>query len=83
MTDQATAPPSKRPIGPDEVALIEAALERFRFTVKLGFPGISRINECAKLAALLEIMEILWLDFADDSARLNAISDIRELYPRQ
>lgn len=53
----------------DNVAWIKDALERYRKAVLLaqGFPSISRLNELAKYAAVLEICELVCQPLDEDA----------------
>jgi len=62
----------KRQINCDEVAWLVNALKRLKFIVGLDFPAISRIKEMSVYSALYEIMEILNLEFKDETAKHNA-----------
>lgn len=63
----------------DQVAWLGDILDRHCHAVTQTNPAISRAKESARLAALLEIMEVLRLEFADDTARRNAIAGFKEL----
>jgi len=63
----------------DQVAWVNDALDRYAEALRVPRVGISRSREAGKLACLLEIMEVLFLEFADDSARGNAVAGFREL----
>ena len=69
----------KRKITCDQVAWLGDVLDRHRHASQMHDLGLSRAPSAAKLAAMLEIMEILHLDFADDAARGNAIACFPEL----
>lgn len=62
----------KTPISCDTVAWLLASLRRLSEIQAKNYPSISRIKELAVYATLYEVMELLWLDFANDDARLNA-----------
>lgn len=69
---------TKRTLNAGEVCLINNALDRHAHQIVRGNPGISRQYAAAKLSALLEIMDVLNLEFEDDSAASNAISQFKE-----
>ena len=58
----------------DQVVWLGDVLERYSRALKTVDRGIGRLPEAAKLAALLEIMEVLHLKFEDLSAQMNAMS---------
>jgi hypothetical protein len=78
---QGTTRREARKIGCDEVAWISDIVRRHRRAVALShdMPGISRLGRAADLAALLELMEILRLEFADEAAARNALSGFHQL----
>ena len=57
----------------DEVAWIIDILDRYDFVASKNFPAVSRIKKMAKYSAIYELMEILNLEFVDESARNNAM----------
>jgi hypothetical protein len=69
----------KSPLSCDQVAHISDVFDRYRAQCLIGNVGISRARETAKLAAILELMELLGLEFADDNARGNAVAGMPEL----
>jgi hypothetical protein len=73
-----------RPIGCDQVVWLNEALRRYKTAVTQhsNAPGISRCAEVARLAVLLEIMEIMGVEFADDAARQNALAEFPEFVKR-
>ncbi len=74
---------NKRLLTCDEVAWIKDVFKRYGNHVKIPKPSIAkREDDAMLLASLLEIMEILNLDFKDRSARYNAISQFSELYTK-
>ena len=64
----------------DVVAWLTAILQRYEEAIKSSIhnPSISRMDKAAKLAALLEIMDILNWEFEDDLASGNALSGFTE-----
>ena len=70
----------------DQVAWINSIFDRFADLIILAdrYPSISRLKQVAKGTAIVELMEILHLDF-DDSAFFNAIwpIEIREAVRRK
>ena len=64
----------------DEVAWVKHVLTRFEGIVRQNHPGISRAVEAAKIAAILELAELMNVGFADDAAKHNVISAFPELY---
>lgn len=69
----------KRPLSCDQVAWVEDALARYAETLSVKRVGISRAREAGQLACLLELMEVLGFEFADDAARGNAVAGFGEL----
>ena len=78
--ENAQLSPDKRPISCDQVAWLNDALYRHADAVRNPYPSISRAREAGRLAALLEIMAVLDLEFADSAARENAVAGFRELH---
>lgn len=76
----ANTKPVKTKINCDQVAWLIGVLDRYAEVVRTPKPAISRADKGAKTAAILEIMDILYLDFLDRSARHNTISHFGELY---
>lgn len=64
----------------DQVAWLKHVLDRFEAAVRREGPSISRGVKAAKMAAVLEIAELMGCAFEDDAAKHNAISDFPELY---
>lgn len=58
-----------RALGTDQVIWLEDTLNRFAATAKAAssYPGISRSYQAARVAAILEIMEILGLELQPES----------------
>lgn len=69
------ATPTPRAINADQVAHIYDVLNRFANAMQLQspFPRVSRLDKAARLAALLELMEILDLQADDLGAVHNAL----------
>lgn len=63
----------------DQVAWLGDVLDRYAEILRTPRVRISRAAGGARLAAMLEIMEILDLGFSDDSARGNAVAVFPEL----
>mgnify|MGYP000735851036 FL=1 len=61
-------------INADQVVWVRDALTRLSDTRTQAntFPRVSRLQEAAIVACILEIMEVLGLEFEDDAARANA-----------
>ena len=80
-----TAAPAEKPrmLGCDEVAWLKYVLDRFEAAVRRDGPSISRGVKAAKMAAVLEIAELMGCAFEDDAAKHNVISDFPELYQGQ
>jgi hypothetical protein len=77
---QRQKPPQDQPkINCDQVAWLGDILDRHAAAVLDARVRISRGREAAKLAAILEIMEIVNVGFADNTARGNAIAQFPEL----
>lgn len=68
-----------RPLNCDQIAWLNDVLNRYSHVVCDGNPRISRYERAAKLAALLEIMELTECRFADATAAGNAIFQFPEL----
>ena len=66
-------------ISVDQVVWLKASIKRYGETAARRDPGISRRSKGAALALLIEVMDILGLEFAEDAAAQNAISDFDEL----
>lgn len=64
----------------DEVAWLGDVLDRHAGVMRMNRPGISRAGQAAKLAAIIEICELLNLGFQDRAAAGNAIAGFPELY---
>lgn len=65
----------------DIVASVMLILERHEESSRRGASTASpRLTKAAKMVALLDLMDLLGLDFDDDRARHNAISEFPELY---
>lgn len=73
--------PGRRKLGCDEIAWISAALDRFAAVARNRNIYSERSMKGAKLACLLEIMDVAGCEFEDDVARHNALSDFPELCP--
>jgi len=73
-------PKNLKTINCDQVSWIMAILTRYSEAVRKNStcPSISRLGKTAKLAALLELMEILGLKFDDDLASGNGLSELTE-----
>jgi hypothetical protein len=70
-----------RKLNCDDVSNITWALGRFEEACRRDACTKSSLAvKAAKMVALLEIMNMLGLDFEDDSARHNAIAEFPELY---
>jgi len=78
----ATEAPAERPnmLTCDQIAWLKQVLERFEEAVRRDHPSVSRGVKAAKMAAILEIVEITACGFEDDAAKHNVISDFPELY---
>ena len=77
---QRQKPPADQPkISCDQVAWLADILDRHAAAVLDARVRISRGREAAKLAAILEIMEVVGVGFADNAARGNAIAQFPEL----
>ena len=70
--------PLKVKINCDQVAWIQDIFRRFTETTRKNYPGISRLKEIACVAAILELMEILHLEFEDKGAAGNVICSFPE-----
>lgn len=64
----------------DQVAWIGDIFDRYRATVAENHVSVSRAREAAKVAAILELMEILNLGFQDATAAGNVIAGLPELH---
>ena len=64
----------------DEVAWLGDVLDRYASSIRQPHPGISRSGQAAKLAAIVELFELLNLGFQDKTAAGNAITGFPELY---
>jgi hypothetical protein len=64
----------------DDVAWLKHVLERFEEAVRRDGPSISRGVKAAKMAAVLEIAELMGCAFEDDAAKHNVISEFPEIY---
>jgi hypothetical protein len=76
---QAEAPrPEKINISCDQVAWLNNVLERHFEAAILStrYPSISRLSSVARQAAIIEIMEIVGLDFDESGAAHNAIGSV-------
>lgn len=73
--------PERRKLCCDQVAWITAALDRFAKVARNRNSFSERDLKAAKLAALLEIMDVTGCEFEDDLARRSAISEFPELCP--
>jgi len=62
----------------DQVAWINDIFRRFAETSGKNYAGISRSKEVARVAAILELMEILHLEFEDKNAAGNVLSSFPE-----
>jgi len=71
----------KSTITADQVVWVGNALDRYAKQIRgcFGDPGISRAQDVARLAAILEIMENLNIGFRDKHAAMSAISNLQEL----
>ena len=58
----------------DQVSWIMGTMDRLLSTSRQHFPMVSRQADATKLAALLEIMEVLGYEFEDSAAAGNALS---------
>lgn len=67
-----------RIISPDDVAWIKDALWRYSETANMAkaFPRVSKLRKGAESICLLEIMDILGLQFQNEAARMNAFSGL-------
>lgn len=63
----------------DQVEWLGNVLDRYAEILRMPRVGISRAVGDARIAAIIEIMEILDLEFEDDAARRNVISVFPEL----
>ena len=72
--------PDTQGLSCDQVAWIYESLDRFIVAIHRREPSVSRKDVVAKLAVLLEIMEIVGVGFEDKSACGNAITGIPELF---
>lgn len=75
----------KRKINCDDVAWLRDVFNRLIQAVRVPNPSISRGWPTAKIAAILELMEILQLEFEDDLAAMNAIGmpEFKILLPQE
>ena len=62
----------------DQVSWIMNALERLLSISQQRLPMASRLTNAAKMAALLEIMEVLGYEFEDKAAAGNALASFTE-----
>lgn len=63
----------------DKVVWLNDVLDRFtENALKSNYKGISRVIKVNKLAALLEIMDVLGLEFEDRYSAINALTDMPE-----
>jgi hypothetical protein len=65
----------------DDVSWLMSVLDRLVSITRIEQPRISRQVETAKLAALLEMMDLLGYAFADAPAAHNALARLHELEP--
>jgi len=70
--------PLKVKINCDQVAWIDAIFDRFAEAIRKNYPSISRLKDVVRVAAVLELMEILHLEFEDKSAAGNVLSSFPE-----
>lgn len=77
--DEGNSAPEPTLFGCDEVALVSAALNRLMSTVSSG-PSSHITKQAAKVACILEIMDIFNLAFEDDRAVNNALSGMQIQY---
>lgn len=70
--------PLKVEINCDQVAWINDIFRRFAETANKNYAGISRVKEVARVAAMLELMEILHLEFEDEKAAGNVLYSFPE-----
>ncbi len=68
----------KKKLDRDRVAYLMSALERLMDISHSRVPMVSRLLKVAKLAALLEIMELFGYEFEDSAAAGNALSELWE-----
>lgn len=78
---QANTQNTKTRISCDQIAWLKDVVDRYDCATRGPLPGISRLREAAKLAALLEIMELLNLECEDNVALSNLLAGFRELRP--
>jgi hypothetical protein len=64
----------KKKLNCDQVSWLKNALDRLQSLSEQRFPAVSQMKEAAKLATLLEIMEVLGYEFEEDAAAGNALS---------
>ena len=60
----------------DQVVWVKDILSRFESAIKISYPGISRLSQAAKVAAIIELMEILDMVLDGESAYRNLINII-------
>lgn len=71
---------AKKKLTADQVAWITDALDRFRDAIMLAQqnPGVSRSAQVGRVSAIVEIMDIVGLEFEDKHAAANAVSNLAE-----
>lgn len=69
----------KTKINCDQVAWLKDVLIRYEQAIRPTSPRVARIIPAARMAALLEIMDILYLEPEDRDAAGNIISEFTEL----